>query len=150
VSKVGTIGGTGYIGVVPLRLLAVHEHVELLVVTSRELSGTPVAQHFPNLRGHVNLRFSPGGSSLIGQCDVVFFALPPNLLSPYNSRLNCTAPGWSQGHRAVGRLSAQRCVSLGETVWGQACLPRVDRTRRLRTARGQSGTVRRFNSSSGL
>lgn len=74
--KVGIIGGTGYTGVELMRLLSAHEQAELLVVTSRELAGTPVAQHFPNLRGHVNLSFSPAQSSLLGECDVVFFATP--------------------------------------------------------------------------
>lgn len=74
--KVGVVGGTGYTGVELLRLLAQHPHVEIRAITSRGEAGTPVADLFPSLRGHVSLPFSdPAGADLAG-CDVVFFATP--------------------------------------------------------------------------
>jgi len=36
----------------------------------------PVAQMFPNLRGHVDLAFSEPSIETLGACDVVFFATP--------------------------------------------------------------------------
>jgi N-acetyl-gamma-glutamyl-phosphate reductase len=74
--KVGIVGGTGYTGVELLRLLAQHPNVRLHVITSRSEAGTPVAQMFPNLRGHVDLAFTEPNTAALCACDVVFFATP--------------------------------------------------------------------------
>lgn len=74
--KVGIVGGTGYTGVELLRLLAIHPHVELSVITSRGEAGLPVADMFPNLRRYVSLAFSDPTSANLTECDVVFFATP--------------------------------------------------------------------------
>lgn len=74
--KVGIVGGTGYTGVELLRLLSQHPEVELTVITSRSEKGIPVAQMFPNLRGHVDLCFSDPSAENLAPCDVVFFATP--------------------------------------------------------------------------
>ena len=74
--KIGIIGGTGYTGAELLRLLAAHPQADLRVITSRGEAGKPVAELFPNLRGHVKLAFTaPDAKSLAG-CDVVFSATP--------------------------------------------------------------------------
>lgn len=74
--KVGIVGGTGYTGVELLRLLAAHPGVELALITSRSEAGMPVAEMFPNLRGHVDLRFTVPDPAALAACDVVFFATP--------------------------------------------------------------------------
>lgn len=74
--KVGIVGGTGYTGVELLRLLVAHPHVELEVITSRGEAGTPVADLFASLRGHVDLVFSNADVRALQRCDVVFFATP--------------------------------------------------------------------------
>jgi N-acetyl-gamma-glutamyl-phosphate reductase len=74
--KVGIVGGTGYTGVELLRLLAAHPEVELALITSRSEAGLPVAEMFPNLRGHVDLEFSVPDAAALASCDVVFFATP--------------------------------------------------------------------------
>ncbi len=74
--KVGIVGGTGYTGVELLRLLAAHPEVELALITSRSEAGLPVADMFPNLRGHVDLKFSMPDLAMLATCDVVFFATP--------------------------------------------------------------------------
>ncbi len=74
--KVGIVGGTGYTGVELLRLLAAHSEVELALITSRSEAGLPVADMFPNLRGHVDLEFSVPDPAALATCDVVFFATP--------------------------------------------------------------------------
>ncbi len=74
--KAGIVGGTGYTGVELLRLLAAHPEVELAVITSRSEEGVAVADMFPNLRGHVDLRFSVPDMAVLKACDVVFFATP--------------------------------------------------------------------------
>lgn len=74
--KVGIVGGTGYTGVELLRLLAQHPHSELRAITSRKEAGMAVAEMFPNLRGHVDLKFSEPAIAGLEKCDVVFFATP--------------------------------------------------------------------------
>jgi len=74
--KVGIVGGTGYTGVELLRLLASHPEVSLEVITSRSEKGMAVDELFPNLRGHIDLKFSEPNIDLLANCDVVFFATP--------------------------------------------------------------------------
>ena len=74
--KIGIVGGTGYTGVELLRLLALHPHAELTVITSRGEAGLPVADMFPSLRGYVDLAFSDPATADLSACDVVFFATP--------------------------------------------------------------------------
>jgi len=74
--KVGIVGGTGYTGVELLRLLAQHPNSELRAITSRKEAGMGVAEMFPNLRGHVDLKFSEPAAAGLENCDVVFFATP--------------------------------------------------------------------------
>lgn len=74
--KIGIVGGTGYTGVELLRILAQHPGVQIEVITSRSEAGKPVAELFPNLRGHFDLAFSAPDSQLLKTCDLVFFATP--------------------------------------------------------------------------
>ncbi|OOZ37637.1 N-acetyl-gamma-glutamyl-phosphate reductase [Solemya velesiana gill symbiont] len=74
--KIGIVGGTGYTGVELLRLLATHPDVEVTVITSRSEAGTPVADMYPNLRGHIDIAFIEPNAELLGACDLVFFATP--------------------------------------------------------------------------
>lgn len=74
--KVGIVGGTGYTGVELLRLLAQHPYCDLAAITSRKEAGMAVAEMFPNLRGHVDLKFSEPSASGLDKCDLVFFATP--------------------------------------------------------------------------
>lgn len=74
--KIGIVGGTGYTGVELLRLLAAHPDAELALITSRSEAGLPVAEMFPNLRGHVDLAFSEPNPAALAACDLVFFATP--------------------------------------------------------------------------
>ena len=74
--KVGIVGGTGYTGVELLRLLVQHPHCELRAITSRKEAGMAVAEMFPNLRGHVDLKFIEPAAAGLEKCDVVFFATP--------------------------------------------------------------------------
>jgi N-acetyl-gamma-glutamyl-phosphate reductase len=74
--KAGIVGGTGYTGVELLRLLSQHPQVELTAITSRKEDGMPVAEMYPNLRGHVDLSFQTPEKAGLEECDVVFFATP--------------------------------------------------------------------------
>ena len=74
--KVGIVGGTGYTGVELLRLLAAHPGVEIQAITSRSEKGLPVADMYPNLRGHLDLVFTEPNMDVLKNCDLVFFATP--------------------------------------------------------------------------
>lgn len=77
--RVGIVGGTGYTGVELLRLLAMHEDVEVAAITSRADRGKRVDELFPNLRGHYDLAFSEPDVKELAACDLVFFATPHNV-----------------------------------------------------------------------
>ncbi len=77
--KVGIVGGTGYTGVELLRLLALHERAEVVLITSRVECGRRVDELFPNLRGYYELAFSNPDVKAMAACDVVFFATPHNV-----------------------------------------------------------------------
>lgn len=85
--KAGIVGGTGYTGVELLRILASHPRVELVTITSRKDTGTPVAAMFPSLRGHLDLVFSDPDSAPLDACDVVFFATPHGVAMAHAPRL---------------------------------------------------------------
>lgn len=74
--NVGIIGGTGYTGVELLRILVNHSKVKLKVITSRSEEGVAVADIYPSLRGHCDLRFSLPNIDVLSSCDIVFFATP--------------------------------------------------------------------------
>lgn len=74
--KVGIVGGTGYTGVELLRILAQHPDAKVTMITSRKEAGTPVADMYPSLRGHLDLPFSDTATADLTQCDVVFYATP--------------------------------------------------------------------------
>ncbi|MDO7500483.1 N-acetyl-gamma-glutamyl-phosphate reductase [Acinetobacter baumannii] len=76
VISVGIVGGTGYTGVELLRILLRHPKAQVRVLTSRTEAGKPVADMFPNLRGHTDLQFSDLNIDALKKCDVVFFATP--------------------------------------------------------------------------
>ena len=74
--RAGIVGGTGYTGVELLRILALHPSVDIVSVTSRSDAGKPVADIYPNLRGHVKALFVEPSVEALSACDVVFFATP--------------------------------------------------------------------------
>lgn len=74
--NLGIVGGTGYTGVELLRLLLGHPQVSISVITSRAEAGVPVADLYPNLRGHTDLVFSEPDLATLSRCDLVFFATP--------------------------------------------------------------------------
>jgi N-acetyl-gamma-glutamyl-phosphate reductase len=57
-------------------LLVGHPEVEIVAITSRGESGTPVDRLFPSLRGKIDIAFSDPASTDLKSCDCVFFATP--------------------------------------------------------------------------
>lgn len=75
--KVAIVGGTGYTGAELLRLLALHPHAQVEIITSRSEEGVRVADMYPNLReNYPDLVFSVPDADALTACDVVFFATP--------------------------------------------------------------------------
>lgn len=114
--SVGIVGGTGYAGVELLRLLAGHPGAELRLITSRAEAGRRVDELFPNLRGHVNLRFSEPDDTALAACDVVIFA------TPHNVAMRSAAALLAAGTRVID-LSADfriRDADLWERWYGEA------------------------------
>ncbi|MEX2963966.1 N-acetyl-gamma-glutamyl-phosphate reductase [Microbulbifer sp. TYP-18] len=114
--KAAIVGGTGYTGAELLRLLSRHPGVELAAITSRSLAGTPVAELFPNLRGHCDLIFSDPDPAALAACDLVFFATPHGVAQALVPTLI------SRGVRVID-LSADfrlRDVGAWEHWYGQA------------------------------
>jgi N-acetyl-gamma-glutamyl-phosphate reductase len=116
VIKVGIVGGTGYTGVELLRLLLGHPQVALRVITSRGEAGTPVADLFPSLRGHLDLCFSSPDIDALADCDLVFFATPHGVAQSQVPEL------LARGVRVID-LSADfriRDIAVWERWYGQA------------------------------
>jgi len=75
--RIGIIGGSGYVGGELLRLLLMHPHVEVTMVTSRQSAGEYIFNIHPNLRGLTQLKFVPQNiSELQKNCDIIFTATP--------------------------------------------------------------------------
>lgn len=74
--RAGIVGGTGYTGVELLRILALHDQVDVVVVTSRTDVGLRVDALYPSLRGAIDVVFSVPDIATLCKCDVVFFATP--------------------------------------------------------------------------
>ncbi len=85
--KVGIVGGTGYTGVELLRLLVLHPNVEIKIITSRAEAGKNVADMFPNLRGHLDLKFVPMDNGALKSCDLVYFATPNGIAMQWTPEL---------------------------------------------------------------
>jgi LysW-gamma-L-alpha-aminoadipyl-6-phosphate/LysW-L-glutamyl-5-phosphate reductase len=76
-TRIGIIGGSGYVGSELLRILLMHPEVEVTTVTSRQSAGEFVFNLHPNLRGLTQLKFVPQDmEALKSNCDVVFTATP--------------------------------------------------------------------------
>ncbi len=73
---VGIIGGAGYTGAELLRLLALHDQVEVKVVTSRDYAGIPISQVYSHLAGYYEQSFVSPEENLFDELDLVFFATP--------------------------------------------------------------------------
>ena len=140
--KVGVIGGTGYTGVELLRLLAVHPEVELVAITSRAEAGVRVADHFPSLRGRIDLAFSDPAKAPLKGCDCVFFATPNGVamgqvkpLLEAGARVVDFSADFRIKDRAVWekwyKMPHAAPELLGEAVYG---LPEINRER-IRKAR---------------
>jgi N-acetyl-gamma-glutamyl-phosphate reductase len=76
--RIGIFGGSGYGGAELLRILLLHPHAEVVLVTANEHAGQRVADVHRNLLGLTELDFVPAPEDPegLGGLDCVFLALP--------------------------------------------------------------------------
>ena len=76
--RVGIFGGSGYGGAELLRILLLHPHAEVSLVTANEHAGRAVGEVHRNLNGLTPLRFvsAPQDPDALNDLDCVFLALP--------------------------------------------------------------------------
>ena len=78
-ARVAVAGASGYAGGELLRLLAGHQDLEIGPVTGQSNAGQPVGAVHPHLAalpGLAGRRFEAQDGALLGDCDLVFLALP--------------------------------------------------------------------------
>lgn len=86
--RVGIIGD-GYTAAELLRLMAGHEELQAVAVTSTENIGSPVAAIYPHLRHFTDLTCTATDLDMLKQqCDAVFLALPHGLSVPMVKELS--------------------------------------------------------------
>ncbi len=95
----GIVGAAGFAGIELTRLALRHPDLDLAVVTSNELAGTPVASEYPGFIGATDLVFSSHGDPMLDECDLVFLAVP------HTAALSM-APRLVEGGKTVVDLSA--------------------------------------------
>jgi N-acetyl-gamma-glutamyl-phosphate reductase len=75
--RVAVAGGTGYMGVELMRLLALHPRIEVRRATSEQYAGKRLADVYPSFRGRLEMRLEAlDAGKLADGVEVVFSALP--------------------------------------------------------------------------
>ncbi len=74
--KVGIIGASGYTGSELLRILAMHEKVEVVAASSRRFEGKEIWKQHRFLKGFYDLKFCYPDVKHFTECDLVFTAVP--------------------------------------------------------------------------
>lgn len=74
--KAGIVGAAGFAGIEAARLVLSHPEFDLIAATSNELAGRRLADSYPALEGVTDLCFTSHDQAPLGDCDVVFLAVP--------------------------------------------------------------------------
>ena len=75
--KVAICGGSGYTGIVLLRILAGHPKVKVTTITSEKSAGKKITEVFPHLHRYKDLVYENlDREKLLGKADLFFLALP--------------------------------------------------------------------------
>ncbi len=83
-TRVGIVGGSGFVGGELARWLLGHPHAELTQITSERQVGQPLHRVHPHLRGRSSLRFI--AQQDLQACDLLFLALPHGTAAKHISR----------------------------------------------------------------
>jgi len=82
VMRIAIIGASGYTGGELIRLLLTHSSAEVVLATSRRLTGIPLAQEHPHLKGLIDMKFENPDADAI-DADVAFLAVPHTAAMTY-------------------------------------------------------------------
>lgn len=90
--SLGIVGARGYTGTELIRLLAVHPHIELAFVSSRELAGQRVADHNDAYHGELRYENLDADAVAAKGVDAVILALPNGKAGPFVAALEAARP----------------------------------------------------------
>lgn len=90
--SLGIVGARGYTGTELIRLLAVHPHIELAFVSSRELAGQRVADHNDAYHGELRYENLDADAVAAKGVDAVILALPNGKAGPFVAALDAARP----------------------------------------------------------
>lgn len=133
--KVAIIGGSGYTGAELVRLLSLHNEVEVSLVTSETHKGKKVSELYPSFVGVSDLVFESLDISKVLQNEVIFIALPhgtsmklvPDLVEKGSKVIDLSGDFRLKSVRIYEqwyKMKHQASELLGRAVYG---LPEVNR-----------------------
>jgi N-acetyl-gamma-glutamyl-phosphate reductase len=89
---VGIVGARGHTGAELIRLVAAHPNLQLGFVSSRELAGQRVSDHFPQWQGELQFENLDADAVAAKGVDAVILALPNGLAAPFVAALETAKP----------------------------------------------------------
>ncbi|MNM23585.1 N-acetyl-gamma-glutamyl-phosphate reductase [compost metagenome] len=89
---VGIVGARGHTGAELIRLVAAHPNLQLGFVSSRELAGQRVSDHYPQRQGELQFENLDADAVAAKGVDAVILALPNGLAAPFVAALETAKP----------------------------------------------------------
>ncbi|MEP6882416.1 MAG: N-acetyl-gamma-glutamyl-phosphate reductase [Dokdonella sp.] len=89
--SIGIVGARGHTGAELIRLVAVHDGLELAFVSSRELQGQRVADHVDGFRGELCYESLDADAVAARSAEAVVLALPNGAAAPYVHAIDALA-----------------------------------------------------------
>ncbi|WP_447935219.1 N-acetyl-gamma-glutamyl-phosphate reductase [Stenotrophomonas lactitubi] len=89
---VGIVGARGHTGAELIRLVAAHPNLQLGFVSSRELAGQRVSDHYPQWQGELQFENLDADAVAAKGVDAVILALPNGLAGPFVAALETAKP----------------------------------------------------------
>ncbi|MBM9914497.1 MULTISPECIES: N-acetyl-gamma-glutamyl-phosphate reductase [Stenotrophomonas] len=89
---VGIVGARGHTGAELIRLVAAHPSLQLGFVSSRELAGQRVSDHYPQWQGDLQFENLDADAVAAKGVDAVILALPNGLAAPFVAALETAKP----------------------------------------------------------
>lgn len=89
---VGIVGARGHTGAELIRLVAAHPNLQLGFVSSRELAGQRVSDHYPQWQGELQFENLDADAVAAKGVDAVILALPNGLAAPFVAALETAKP----------------------------------------------------------
>lgn len=89
---VGIVGARGHTGAELIRLVAAHPNLRLGFVSSRELAGQRVSDHYPQWQGELQFENLDADAVAAKGVDAVILALPNGLAAPFVAALETAKP----------------------------------------------------------